>query len=247
MAVTKNEFFDRIIASLSGGLVDVELGVEDMDVAYKLAKQTYLQLGNANQERDFYSLAVTAGTLEYTLTVPSGDPEILSISAVLRSNELGGSGFSDPFVLSAYNQMFSPDTGSSNSVWIIYDLTKQMQDTIRQYTVYESEWVHNRRKNSVKFLKAPQQDGVYLLDCYHTPADESLYDDLWVFKYTLAEAKCILGRAYRKFGSLASPTGETQIDGNDLVTEGKEEKRELEEAIMDMQYGDEDAIGVYFG
>lgn len=240
---TKIEFYDRVVRSLSGGLVDVELEEEDLDVAFQLAKQTYTKIGNANEERDFYSLTVTKGVHTYNLT----EEGILSISNIIRPKRGGLTSYEDPFVQSAYELMFNYNAYGSSQMFILYDLTMQMEENIRQYTVAESEWIHNKRQNTLRFLKAPTADGIYVLDCYHTPTDEQLYDNLWVFKYTLAEAKCILGRAYRKFGTLPSPTGESQIDGNDLVTEGKDEKNQLEESVMDFQYGEADGLGVYIG
>lgn len=53
-------------------------------------------------------------------------------------------------------------------------------------------------------------------------------------QWALADAKYILGRKRGKFKSLPTAGGDRQLDGDDLIAESKEEKRELEEKIMDM-------------
>jgi hypothetical protein len=63
-------------------------------------------------------------------------------------------------------------------------------------------------------------------------SDENFYTSDWIFDYALAECKIILGTIRRKFGGFTS-IGNTGIDldGAELVAEGKEEKLALEETL----------------
>ncbi len=68
-----------------------------------------------------------------------------------------------------------------------------------------------------------------------TPNDsfENFYTSDWIFDYALAECKIILGRIRTKFAQFAS-IGNTGIalDGDALLSEGIEEKRELKETLQ---------------
>jgi hypothetical protein len=56
----------------------------------------------------------------------------------------------------------------------------------------------------------------------------------YIKQWALADAKYMLGRKRGKFSSLPTAGGERQLDGNDLINEARDDKRELEEKIMDM-------------
>lgn len=62
---------------------------------------------------------------------------------------------------------------------------------------------------------------------------EDFYTSDWIFDYALAECKIMLGRIRTKFAQFAS-IGNTGIalDGDALLSEGIEEKRELKETLM---------------
>jgi len=68
-----------------------------------------------------------------------------------------------------------------------------------------------------------------------TPLDsyQDFYTSDWIFDYAMAECKIILGRIRTKFAQFAS-IGNTGIalDGDALISEGIEEKRELKETLM---------------
>ena len=68
-----------------------------------------------------------------------------------------------------------------------------------------------------------------------TPQDsfENFYTSDWIFDYALAESKIVLGRIRTKFSQFAS-IGNTGIalDGEALISEGIEEKRELKETLQ---------------
>jgi len=75
----------------------------------------------------------------------------------------------------------------------------------------------------------------YNTDRGWTPQDsfEDFYTSDWIFDYALAESKIILGRIRTKFSQFAS-IGNTGIalDGEALISEGIEEKRELKETLQ---------------
>lgn len=246
MAYTQaqQDFFEEIRTDLSGNLVDVELSDDDVFHAFKMARRSWNQYGNNNEDRRFYELDVTKGVKEYTLS-QGVDPVV--INHVVRP-QAGGFASDDPFTQSAWQNVFDFQYSSSGNIFMIYDLTAQLLEQAKQYSVYESEFIYTRGTKKITFLKAPPADQKWLLDAYFPTSDDDLMaNNLWVFRYTAAEAKRILGRAYRKFGSLPSPVGTDQIDGNDLVSEAEQEKQKLEEDIMEFVYGEPDGMSILIG
>jgi hypothetical protein len=63
-------------------------------------------------------------------------------------------------------------------------------------------------------------------------SDEDFYAGDWIFDYALAECKIMLGRIRSKFANFASiGNAGISMDGADLISEGKEEKQQLEETL----------------
>lgn len=60
------------------------------------------------------------------------------------------------------------------------------------------------------------------------PALSEMENIIWIKEYSLALCKMDLGRTLRKYSGMQMPGGGLNLDGNELVGEGKEEKKELE-------------------
>jgi hypothetical protein len=56
----------------------------------------------------------------------------------------------------------------------------------------------------------------------------------WVRQYTLALSKVLLGHVRSKFKSIPIPNTDIQLDGTDLVSEGREDKKDLETKLREM-------------
>lgn len=64
--------------------------------------------------------------------------------------------------------------------------------------------------------------------------DDNFYTSDWIFDYALAECKIILGRIRSKFAGFTSIGNEgITLDGDTLISEGKEEKTELDTKLRD--------------
>jgi hypothetical protein len=63
-------------------------------------------------------------------------------------------------------------------------------------------------------------------------SDENFYVSDWIFDYSLAECKILLGRIRSKFAQFASIGNiGISLDGDQLISEGKEEKDKLDETL----------------
>lgn len=236
------DFYDDVVQALSGYIVDVELDETDVNSAFRLAKKTYQQKGSHNEIRRYVKIPVSRNQYEYDLP-----KEVKDVVEIVKPR--GSFNVADPFSHAIFNDLFSNVSGSTGSTngFIHYDLVLQQLGNIRKYIVYDTPFVQDRTRNKLILRKRPEFDGCWLLDCYLFMTDEEYMDNLWVFNYTVAESKKRLGRAYRKFGSLPSPSGEAQLDGDQLVQEAQEEIRGLNEDIDNFMDGDPDGLGMYIG
>lgn len=62
--------------------------------------------------------------------------------------------------------------------------------------------------------------------------EEEVDSHLWIRRYALAWAKEVLGRIRSKFGSVPGPTGEMQLDGQQLLSESATEREALDAEIL---------------
>lgn len=63
------------------------------------------------------------------------------------------------------------------------------------------------------------------------PEDNDVRRDEWIRHYALAECKIMLGRIRSKYSSLPGPRGDLSMDGDSLVSEGREDQQQLRERL----------------
>lgn len=66
---------------------------------------------------------------------------------------------------------------------------------------------------------------------------QDLYAKQWLYDYTLAVSKVILGEARSKFASVAGPGSPITLNGTALQTAGNQEIEKLEKEILDLVPG----------
>lgn len=226
-------FRNDIRTALGGNLIDVELTQADYDFAFDKAKRIFQQRGNNNFDRKFLQVAVVPDTFAYLL--PASD-NIDTIIKIIKPKS--GLSTNDLFSIATINEMFgSMYSAGSNSI-ATYELLQQSLDTINIYTLHDTQFVWKKRTNTLTLLDNPKVSENWFIEVYADLTDEEYEDVIWVRNYTIAEAKIILGSAYRKFQSLTSPSGETGLSGDQMIQEGKEEQLLLLEAIGDYVDGD---------
>lgn len=233
------DFNAEMQTALGGNLVDVELGADDFTYAFNKAKRVYIQRGNNNQSRDFHVLNIVTDQREYD--IPS---TIHTIRALVRPSSSLSS--SDPFSSAIIQDIYYNQTQGYGGL-LAYDLSTQLVEMVNKYSVHEAEHIHDKVNSKLKLTKTPTVDATWFIDAYSTLTDDQYRDVLWVQDWTLSELKVILGRAYSKFSSLPSPSGETSINGDILIQEAKEEQRMLIEQINDYVDGDETGLPIVLG
>jgi hypothetical protein len=90
----------------------------------------------------------------------------------------------------------------------------------------------NPTSKRLRITQRPRGEEHVLLWMYNQKPDFALFADtysgIWIKDYALANCKMMLGQAYEKFATIASPQGGTSLNGAALKAEGKAEMDLLE-------------------
>lgn len=226
-----DDFQDELMFRLGGNLIDVELTELDYHMAFKIAKRTFIQRGNNNLDRKFISLDVVSGTTVYV--IPTGENVDTIVKIIKPASALNTD---DPFAISQWQLMM--DSFRQSVSLASYELMQQSIESLDLYMAKSAQFIWKKRNNELTLLEPPVVDETWLVEVYADMADDEYRDMIWIQNFSLAEAKIILGRAYSKFQSITTPTGETALNGDQLIQEGVAEKEFLLENIKDFVDGD---------
>ena len=224
-------FEENIKLALAGNLIDVELDTPTIQYAFDKAVKIFKQRGNNNLDRKFYPLSVTTDTTVYTLPTSENIDTIIQIirpKSTLSPN--------DPFSMSFIQETFGYGVLTGSSL-LTYELGKQMIENVEIYTSKSVQYIWKKRLNELTLLTKPKVNETWMLEVYADLSNAEYENLIWIEQYTLAECKIILGRAYRKFSSISTPAGEASLDGEQLVSDGKEEQTFLIENIKEFVDG----------
>ena len=112
-------------------------------------------------------------------------------------------------------------------------LTQQYLEIMRRVLSNEGSWnvVNNQY---IQLYPAPTQTPTEVIVEYRALDSNTINHAYrnWIQRYALACAKGILGRIRGKYRTLPGPGGGSQLDGESLVRESKEEKQLLIEELM---------------
>lgn len=217
------DFIQDVQMALSGSLVDVELEEAEIMWAFRRALSNYQQYGSNDFRRAFYKLSVERNKTVYDI------PE--SINTTIRIIKPShGFALDDDLSMAIFNEFFvGKGYGSTDGDFLSYEMFLQKMDRHRKYFAYDEQMIHDEFNNTIELLKTPKGDQTWYLECYKNLEDHEYMKVNWIFRWTVAESKILLGQAYRKFSSLPSPTGEVSIDGASMIQEGNDEKNRLRE------------------
>lgn len=239
--MTFEEFKDDILTQLGGNLVDVELEDKEIQLAFKKAKRTFQQKGHNSYRRAFISLDVNKEQVTYQLpadvyTVVKAIKQSLTFSV------------NDSYSLAAYNDMFGSKQSGNTGDYLSYEFTLQSIEMWRRYLAFDVQFHFDEFAKTITFLKPPEKTtDTWLIELYTNLTDEEYMDVLWIQEWAAAEAKQMLGMAYRKFSQLPGPDGSVSLDGSSLIQEAKQEKEQLLEDILNGLDGASDYYEIRFG
>ena len=234
---SREELISEMQLRLADNIIDVELDSEHYHTAIDLAFRRYRALSQNATEESMMFLQTEEGVVEYTL--PN---EVIEVTRLYRrgvgSTSGGGTNF-DPFDV-AFNNMYLLNAGQIGGI-ATFDAFSQYKETIGRVFGSEYNYIWNRNTHVLKILRNVNVNEEVGIGVFNFVPEEILLTDIyaspWLADYSLAEAKGILGEAYRKFGSLPGAGGGIALKGDALKAESREDIDKLLESIRNMEEG----------
>lgn len=235
----KNQIFDYVRLRLADQLVDVELDKEHYELGYKQAMLKFRQLSQASVEESYAFLPLLKETQEYIL-----DRNIMEVRQVFRRGIGSVTGTTasqfEPFAsgyLNTYMLVAGRVGGLTN-----YELFVDYQKLAMRMFGGHINFSFNRDTKKLTIVrKIPENGETVLLWIYNYRPNISLLNDYmvypWIQDYTYSFCKFLLGEGRGKFKTIAGPQGGTQLNGEELKAEAKEEFTKLEEDIKNHVVG----------
>jgi len=239
----KQEFFEAIERDLGGSLVEVELTQEDYERAFQKAKKIFQQRGNDNYQKQFVKFDVEPDKYEYQL------PDEINVDYVVRLIQTRGGTLytNDPMHLSALYSFLSFQRAGTQFDLLSYQLSQMIHENIDHFFAKDIPFHFHQFNNTIKLFGSPESKETWFMECFLHSLDTEYIQMRWISEWTRAEAKEMIGMAYRKFGEIRTPLGKTQLPGSDLIKEAKEEKNKLLEEIQNFTDGMPTGYFVHMG
>lgn len=239
--IERNKVFEYVRTMLGDGMVEVELDPKHYEIALNRAIARFRQRSSNSVEESYMFLELIKDQNEYRL--PDEVVEVQSIfrRAIGSRSGLGAGGtLFEPFNLAYTNTYLL--SGSMMGGLATYELFAGYQKLVgRMFGSYiEFKW--KPTSHVLTILQRPFAEGEQVLLRTHNHRPDfvlltDIYAQQWLYDYTLATCKMMLGEARSKFGSIAGPGSSITLNGNDLKSAGKEEIEKLEKEIGDMVPG----------
>jgi len=239
--IERNKVFEYVRTMLGDGMVEVELDPKHYEIALTRAIARFRQRSSNSVEESYMFLELIKDQNEYRL--PDEVVEVQSIfrRAIGSRSGLGAGGtLFEPFNLAYTNTYLL--SGSMMGGLATYELFAGYQKLVgRMFGSYiEFKW--KPQSHVLTILQRPFAEGEQVLLRTHNHRPDfvlltDIYAQQWLYDYTLATCKMMLGEARSKFGSIAGPGSSITLNGNDLKSAGKEEIEKLEKEIGDMVPG----------
>ncbi len=240
--IERNKVFEYCRTMLGDGMVEVELDPKHYELALDRALTKFRQRSSNAVEESYMFLELIQDVNEYRL--PDEVIEVQSIfrRAVGSRSGLGAGGtLFEPFNLAYTNSYLL--TGSMMGGLATYEMFAGYQKLVgRMFGAFiEFKW---RQSNHIlTILQRPFAAGEQVLLRTHNYRPDfillqDIYAKQWLYDYSLANCKLMLGEARSKFGNIAGPGGAgIQLNGTALQTAGTQEIEKLEKEINDMVPG----------
>jgi hypothetical protein len=236
----RQKVFDYVRAMLGDGMIDIELDPIHYETALTRSLNKFRQRSSNSVEESYMFLELQKDTNDYRLP-----DEIINVQSCFRrtlgSRSGGGTGTNfEPFNLAYTNTYLLNSTMLGGLA--TYELFAGYQEMVgKMFGAYiEFQWIQH--SHTLRILQRPFTEGeTLMLRSQNYKPDYVLLNDIyskqWLYDYTLAICKGILGEARSKFSTIAGPQGGSQLNGNDMKTASKEEIEKLEKELETLVSG----------
>lgn len=234
--IERNKVFEYVRLMLGDRMIDIDLDPEHYETALNRALTRFRQRSPNAVEESYSFLELNQDQNEYRLP-----DEIIEVQSVYRraigsrtGMGAGGTLF-EPFNLAYTNTYLL--SGSMMGGLATYELFAGYQKLVGRMFGSFIEFRWRPQTHILTILQRPFAQGEQLLIRTHNfRPDFSLLTDIyakqWLYDYTLATCKIMLGQARSLFASIAGPTGGgIQLNGAALIQEGEKEIEKLDKEM----------------
>jgi hypothetical protein len=225
MSITRTELISYIRETLGDPVVDVELETSQIERGINQALRIW---NRRNPVEKFLRVQVTTGIQDYDLSGVTDLRGVLNVCPEPLDSDIFDAIEFDIF---------------RDRVWAIPALDVSdiaIEDVFLQDLRYVSstmfEWLFNEDTKLLWLSPKPSRDyGLFVIYTKDANVEEATRQYDWVIDYALAHTKMVLGHVRRKHGNkIPGKELDIELDGGDLINEGKEEMRELKEKLENM-------------
>jgi hypothetical protein len=239
--IERNKVFDYVKTMLGDGMVEVELDPKHYETALDRAISRFRQRSSNSVEESYMFLELTQDVNEYRL--PN---EIVEVQKVFRRSVGSRSGLGaggtlfEPFNLAYTNSYLL--SGTMMGGLATYELFAGYQKLVGKMFGSFIEFNWNPTNHILTIMQRPFAQGEQILLKTHNYRPDyvllqDIYAQQWLYDYTLAVAKMMLGEARSKFASIAGPSAPIQLNGGALLSAGKEELAALDKELENLVPG----------
>jgi hypothetical protein len=247
--IKKSDLIEKVKRRLGYPVVKVELDDQQIIDNIDYTRDKYIKWATGNITQEFYfTLMLSGGVTQYDLNVV--DPGIMDVigystetagsihTLFTMENYLYNSGMYDQMLMRA---------GGDGYTMISYHIARGFMETVKRYIVDAYTFVYHRYDNMLEISPAPptggrlvsndyiyDSPGFILVRAYRIEGDDGdIYKNPWFMDYVTAMCKITLGRIRSKFANFQAVGSNISLamDGDSLISEGKEEIADLEERL----------------
>lgn len=230
---TRQQIADFCHTMLGGGMIDIELDPIHYNTAIDKALAKYRQRSSNSVEESYGFITLQVDQNEYVMP-----QEVMQIREVFRrsigSRSGGGDGGSlfEPFNL-AYSNTYLLSSSNMGGLATYFAFAGYQKMVGKMFGSFIN-FTFNSTTKKLTIMQRPRTEESVLVWMFNHRPDFNLMQDTyaapWIKDYSLAQCKIMLGEARSKFSQIASPSGGTSLNGNELKQEGIAmiEKLELE-------------------
>ena len=240
--IERNKVFEYVRLMLGDGMIDIDLDPQHYEIALNRALTRFRQRSPNAVEESYMFLELFQDQNEYRLP-----DEVIEVQSIFRRaigsrSGLGGGGtLFEPFNLAYTNTYLL--SGSMMGGLATYELFAGYQKLVGRMfgTFIEFKW--KPQSHILTILQRPFAQGEQILLRTHNYRPDFVlltdtYAKQWLYDYTLATCKGMLGQARSLFGNIAGPGGGgITLNGGALITESKEEIEKLDKELETLVAG----------
>ena len=236
--IERNKVFEYVKVMLGDGMIDLDLDPIHYETALNKALTKFRQRSSNAVEESYCFLELIQDQNEYRLP-----DEIVNVQSIFRraigsrSGMGAGGTLFEPFNLAYTNTYLL--SGSMMGGLATYDMFSGYQKLVGRMFGSYIEFLWKPQTHILTILQRPFANGEQILIRTQNYRPDfvlltDIYAKQWLYDYTLATCKMMLGEARSLFASIAGPSGSIQLNGNDLKASAKEEIEKLEKELGDL-------------